>query len=111
MLLFREEIDRDIPENFASLNRFCCTMAPPLPCIVIRLTNFPAGLTNTARQRRSVIWPCPYVAALQHKGVNQRELSLQCYNGQIDEVLANVKAINKVISLGTQKENKLHKAW
>jgi len=36
----------------------------------------------------------------RYKGLTSGTLSLRCYNTQLGEVLANVKAINKVIKLG-----------
>ncbi|MEZ8264621.1 IS5 family transposase, partial [Vibrio sp. 10N.237.312.C02] len=34
------------------------------------------------------------------KGLTSGKLSLRCYNAQVGETLANVKAMNKVIGLG-----------
>ncbi|MEZ8718643.1 IS5/IS1182 family transposase, partial [Vibrio splendidus] len=34
------------------------------------------------------------------KGLTSDKLSLRCYNAQVGEIMANVKAINKVIGLG-----------
>ncbi len=39
-------------------------------------------------------------AMSQYKGLTRGKLSLRCYNAQVGEILANVKAINKVIRLG-----------
>ncbi|RJG47968.1 IS5/IS1182 family transposase, partial [Motilimonas pumila] len=39
-------------------------------------------------------------AMSRFKGLTSGKLSLRCYNGQVGEALANVKAVNKVIRLG-----------
>ncbi len=39
-------------------------------------------------------------AMSRYKGLTNGTLTLRSYNGQVGEALANVKAINKVISLG-----------
>ena len=39
-------------------------------------------------------------AMSRYKGLTSGKLSLRCYNVQVGEVMANVKAINKVIGLG-----------
>ncbi len=36
----------------------------------------------------------------RYKGLTSGKLSLRCYNAQVGEIMANVKAINKVIGLG-----------
>ncbi|WP_407829947.1 transposase [Vibrio splendidus] len=36
----------------------------------------------------------------RYKGLTNDKLSLRCYNAQVGEIMANVKAINKVIGLG-----------
>ncbi|MEZ8578161.1 IS5 family transposase [Vibrio splendidus] len=39
-------------------------------------------------------------AMSRYKGLTSGKLSLRCYNAQVGEIMANVKAINKVIGLG-----------
>ncbi len=39
-------------------------------------------------------------AMFRYKGLTSGKLSLRCYNAQVGEIMANVKAINKVIGLG-----------
>ncbi len=39
-------------------------------------------------------------AMSRYKGLTSGKLSLRCYNAQVGEIMANVKAINKVITLG-----------
>ncbi|HFG1778111.1 TPA: IS5/IS1182 family transposase, partial [Vibrio cholerae] len=39
-------------------------------------------------------------AISRYKGLTSGKLSLRCYNAQVGEIMANVKAINKVIGLG-----------
>ncbi|MFA0719492.1 IS5 family transposase, partial [Vibrio splendidus] len=39
-------------------------------------------------------------AMSRYKGLTSGKLSLRCYNVQVGEIMANVKAINKVIGLG-----------
>ncbi|MEF1283536.1 IS5 family transposase, partial [Vibrio sp. M250220] len=39
-------------------------------------------------------------AMSRYKGLTSGKLSLRCYNAQVGEALANVKAMNKVIGLG-----------
>ncbi|MEZ9323214.1 IS5/IS1182 family transposase, partial [Vibrio sp. 10N.286.51.E5] len=39
-------------------------------------------------------------AMSRYKGLTSDKLSLRCYNAQVGEIMANVKAINKVIGLG-----------
>ena len=39
-------------------------------------------------------------AMSRYKGLTSAKLSLRCYNAQVGEIMANVKAINKVIGLG-----------
>ncbi len=39
-------------------------------------------------------------AMSRYKGLTNGKLSLRCYNAQVGEIMANVKAINKVIGLG-----------
>ncbi|MEZ9553354.1 IS5 family transposase [Vibrio splendidus] len=39
-------------------------------------------------------------AMSKYKGLTSGKLSLRCYNAQVGEIMANVKAINKVITLG-----------
>ena len=39
-------------------------------------------------------------AMSRYKGLTSGKLSLRCYNAQVREIMANVKAINKVIGLG-----------
>jgi len=39
-------------------------------------------------------------AMSRYKGLTSGELSLRCYNAQVGEIMANVKAIHKVIGLG-----------
>ena len=39
-------------------------------------------------------------AMSRYKGLTNGKLSLRCYHAQVGEIMANVKAINKVIGLG-----------
>ena len=39
-------------------------------------------------------------AMSRYKGLTSGKLSLRCYNAQVGEIIANVKANNKVIGLG-----------
>lgn len=39
-------------------------------------------------------------AMSRYKGLTSGRLSLRCYNAQVGEIMANVKAINKIIRLG-----------
>ncbi len=41
----------------------------------------------------------------RYKGLTSGILSLRCYNAQVDEALANVKAMNKVLGLGMPIRN------
>ncbi|WP_133153915.1 IS5 family transposase, partial [Vibrio breoganii] len=44
-------------------------------------------------------------AMSRYKGLTSDKLSLRCYNAQVGEIMANVKAINKVIGLGMPVRN------
>ncbi|CAK2766625.1 transposase [Vibrio crassostreae] len=44
-------------------------------------------------------------AMSRYKGLTSGKLSLRCYNAQVGEIMANVKAINKVIGLGMPVRN------
>ena len=44
-------------------------------------------------------------AMYRYKTLTSGTLSLRCYNAQVGEVYANVKAINKVIRLGMPERN------
>ncbi|MFA0164641.1 IS5 family transposase, partial [Vibrio splendidus] len=44
-------------------------------------------------------------AMSRYKGLPSGKLSLRCYNAQVGEIMANVKAINKVIGLGMPVRN------
>lgn len=44
-------------------------------------------------------------AISRYKGLTSGKLSLRCYNAQVGEIMANVKAINKVIGLGMPVRN------
>jgi hypothetical protein len=44
-------------------------------------------------------------AMSRYKGLTSGTLSLRCYNAQVGEALANVKAINKVLGLGMPIRN------
>lgn len=48
-------------------------------------------------------------AMSRYKGLTSGKLSLRCYNAQVGEIMANVKAINKVIGLGICKIANLYK--
>ncbi len=36
----------------------------------------------------------------RYKGLASGKLGLRCYNAQVGEIMANVKAINKIIGIG-----------
>lgn len=44
-------------------------------------------------------------AMSRYKGLTSGTLSLRCYNAQVGEALANVKAMNKVLGLGIPIRN------
>lgn len=44
-------------------------------------------------------------AISRYKGLTSGKLSSRCYNAQVGEIMANVKAINKVIRLGMPVRN------
>ncbi|CDT58218.1 hypothetical protein VCR4J2_630003 [Vibrio coralliirubri] len=39
-------------------------------------------------------------AMSRYKGLTSGKLSLRCYNAQVGKIMANVKAMNKIIGLG-----------
>ena len=49
--------------------------------------------------------PISETAMSRYKGLTSGKLSLRCYNAQVGEIMANVKAINKVIGLGMPVRN------
>ena len=46
------------------------------------------------------------MAMSRYKGLTSGTLSLRCYNAQVGEELANVKAMNKVLELGMPIRNR-----
>lgn len=52
--------------------------------------------TNSGSHERSI----SETVMSRYKGLTSGTLSLRCYNAQVGEALANVKAMNKVLGLG-----------
>ncbi|MCG9694388.1 IS5/IS1182 family transposase, partial [Vibrio sp. Isolate22] len=65
------------------------------------LTSLTQWKTDSGYHDRSI----SETAMSRYKGLTSGTLSLRCYNAQVGEALANVKAMNKVLGLGMPIRN------
>ncbi|PMM57522.1 IS5 family transposase, partial [Vibrio splendidus] len=91
-------------------NKGCTPLIPPRKTAVLWEDGHPRNETVTALKNETIAeWKTESgyhsrsiseTAKSRYKGLTSGKLSLRCYNAQMGEIMANVKAINKVIGLG-----------
>lgn len=91
-------------------NKGCIRLIPPRKNAALWEDGHPRNEAVTALKKGTITeWKAQSgyhyrsiseTAMSRYKGLASGKLSLRCYNAQVGEIMANVKAINKVIRLG-----------
>lgn len=91
-------------------NKGCTPLIPPRKNAALWEDGHPRNEVVTALKNETIAeWKAESgyhylstseTAMSRYKGLTSGQLSLRCYKAQVGEIMANVKAINKVIGLG-----------